>query len=135
MLNQNPITELQAMVFELIRYRFKQNPITGKEILRHIRVKGTGREKKGANLRSVINTLRDKGFAICAGSKGYYYPMNTGELDEYVDDFQSRIDQQQQACDALKTISQRGKDLAAAKKENTEKLKIDREKPDQQKML
>ena len=56
----------------------------------------------GANLRAVINALRDKEYPVCAGGRGYYYPQASDELQEYIDSFQNRIDQQQQACDNLK---------------------------------
>jgi biotin operon repressor len=85
----------------MITCRHKDKPIRGCELSTAIDIKDKD-GKEGANLRSVINSLRDKGFPICANGDGYYYPENPQELEEYIESFQRRIDQQQEACDNLK---------------------------------
>lgn len=91
----------QQRVLKVISQRSKNNPVTGKELMDYAQVFDKD-HKEGANMRSIINALRDKGYPICANSNGYYYPQNPGELKEYIEAFQNRIDQQQKACDVLK---------------------------------
>lgn len=100
-MNSYPLTQLQEDVLSLIRERKHDNPIAGHQIIKLAGV--IDKDKKtGANLRSVINSLRDKGYAICANGRGYYYPSSPQELEEYINNFQNRIDQQQQACNTLR---------------------------------
>lgn len=100
-MNQKPLTKLQRAVYQAIKDHAKYNPISSHDISEIVRIE-TRDGKAGANLRSVINILRDKGFAICANQSGYYYANSAEELRDYVSEFQARIDQQQEACDALK---------------------------------
>ena len=100
-INQNPLTALEEKVLEIVRQRHSGNEITGGQLSAMFEVKDRD-GKTGANMRSVINTLRDKGRVVCANSKGYYYPRNVEELSDYVDQFQNRIDEQQKACDIMK---------------------------------
>lgn len=100
-MNNRPLTETQSQVLTMISGRSKEHPITSHELITFLEIKDKD-GKVGANLRSVINTLRDKAFPICAGSNGYYYPQSPEELQEYVESFQRRIDSQQEACDTLK---------------------------------
>ena len=70
-MNTKPLTELQSMTYQIIKDHGRSNPIIGADIQRQINL--TDRDhKKGANLRSIINALRDKGYAICASDEGYY---------------------------------------------------------------
>lgn len=99
-MNNNPLTETQSRVLAIIAERSKANPVTGAQLSR---LAGMTEkiEKMGANLRSVVNTLRDKGYPICAGGEGYYYPQSPEELADYIASFNKRIEQQQSARDAL----------------------------------
>lgn len=96
-----PLTETQHKVLTMITGRPKNNPITGHELMTFLDIRDKN-GNVGANLRAVINALRDKEYPVCAGGRGYYYPQASDELQEYIDSFQNRIDQQQQACDNLK---------------------------------
>jgi biotin operon repressor len=96
-----PLTETQHKVLTMIKGRPKNHPITGHELMTFLDIRDKD-GKEGANLRAVVNALRDKGYPVCAGGRRYYYPQTPDELQEYVDSFQNRIDQQQQACDNLK---------------------------------
>jgi len=99
-MNNNPLTEMQSKVLTIIAERSKANPVTGAQLSRLAGITDKV-EKIGANLRSVVNTLRDKGYPICAGGEGYYYPQDPGELQDYIMSFNKRIEQQQRARDAL----------------------------------
>lgn len=100
-MNQRPLTTLQSAVYQILKNHVgKENPITGAEIQKQINLFDTD-HKKGANLRQIINTLRDKGYTICANENGYYYAKNKFELYEYIQEFQNRIDEQQAACNVL----------------------------------
>lgn len=100
-MNTRPLTDTQHRTLIMIKDRHKEHPITGSEIMVFLDIKDKD-NKAGANLRSIINALRDKGYPICACARGYYYPQNPDELREYIDQFQGRIDQQQTACNELK---------------------------------
>ena len=100
-MNNRPLTTIQNEVLLMITERPKSHPITSYELMTFLEIKDSNR-KTGANLRSVINTLRDKGYPICANGDGYYYPQSPEELLEYIESFQRRIDQQQEACNVLK---------------------------------
>lgn len=80
----------------------KADPVTGKEIANQIGLKPRSTGKEGADMRSVLNALRTKGYPICADGKGYWWPRDDHELSAYITSFQGRIDDQQKACDGLK---------------------------------
>jgi len=100
-MNSNPLTDIQRSVFDIIKTKTKANPITGLELTKAVKI-ADEKQKRGANMRSIINTLRDKGYPVCASSNGYYYPQSKQDLKEYIDEFQNRIFEQQKACDSLK---------------------------------
>jgi len=101
-MNNRPLTDTQQRVLTMIADREKNHPITSHELMVFLDIKDKD-GKVGANLRSVVNTLRDKGFPVCANGKGYYYPQTPEELQDYIESFQNRINQQQEACNNLKS--------------------------------
>lgn len=113
-MNNNPLTPLQEQVLGILRERFLGNEITGAELSRLLNVQDKD-GKAGANMRSVVNSLRDKGRVVCANSKGYYYPRSVEELTEYTAQFQNRIDEQQAACNILKQRVVQWHEINAAK--------------------
>lgn len=96
------LTELQRAALEILRARSVLNPITGKEVANMIGLKPRSTGKDGADMRSIINALRVKGFPVCATGNGYWWPRDRVELEGYINSFQGRIDDQQHACDGLK---------------------------------
>jgi len=122
MINQNPLTPLEAQVLEIVRERHSGNEITGGQLSAKLGVRDRD-GKTGANMRSVINTLRDKGRVVCANSRGYYYPRTVEELAEYVDQFQNRINEQQRACDIMKERVKQWFDISLAKIEQEKQKK------------
>lgn len=100
-MNNYPLTDLEAKALDIIKVRCYGKEVTGAQLSTLLGIKDKD-GKAGANMRSVINTLRDKGRVVCANSRGYYYPRTVEELAEYVDQFQNRIDEQQKACDIMK---------------------------------
>lgn len=99
-MNTRPLTDLQSQVLTMINVRSKENPITSHELMTFLEIKDKD-GKVGANLRSVINSIRDKGYPVCASNNGYYYPQSPEELQEYIESFKRRIEQQVIACEAL----------------------------------
>jgi hypothetical protein len=120
MINSNPLTSLEAQVLEIVRERYGGNEITGGQLSVKLGVRDRD-GKTGANMRSVINTLRDKGRVVCANSRGYYYPRNVEELADYVDQFQNRINEQQRACDIMKERVEQWFKINIAKNEKDKK--------------
>lgn len=94
-----------SKVLGIINKRGINNPIKNYELTTIFQLSEKD-HKAGANLRSVVNALRDKGYPVCANGEGYYYPQTPEELAEYIRSFQNRIDQQQEACNNLKTRHQ-----------------------------
>lgn len=90
------LTSLQEATLDQIARRRKGREITGAEVARAIRLTPRS-EKEGADMRSIIHALRLKGYPICANNKGYYWPETPTELDEYLEDFKARIEDQQKA--------------------------------------
>lgn len=99
-MNINQLTDAQSKVLDLIKQRTKENPITGAELTKTL-VIYDDIAKKGANMRSIINTLRDKNYPICANSNGYFYPQSKFDLEMYILEFRNRIKEQESACDSL----------------------------------
>jgi len=112
-MNNNPLTKLQEDVLAIIKDCHLGSEITGGQLSAKLGVKDRD-GKTGANMRSVVNSLRDKGRVICANSKGYYYPISVEELEEYAAQFQNRIDEQQAACNILKERSIQWREILAA---------------------
>lgn len=105
------LTHLQMQTLVVISGRGKENPITGKEIAKAVNLRARATGKDGADMRSIINALRTKGFPICADTNGYWYAKTSEELSAAIVKFQNRIDKEQQACDGLKkAFDQIGKD-------------------------
>lgn len=104
------LTNLQNSALDCIKKHFKEDPITGTNIANEIDLKERDKGKDGADMRSIINALRTKGNPVCANSRGYYWPRNYSELNEYISEFQNRINDQQKALDGLKIIAMKGCD-------------------------
>jgi len=121
-MNNNPLTDLEQKALDIIRERHAGKEVTGGQLSLILGVKDKD-GKAGANMRSVINTLRDKGKVVCANSRGYYYPRTVEELAEYVDQFQNRINEQQRACDIMKERVKQWFDINLAKIEQEKQKK------------
>lgn len=96
------LTELQRRVLEVIEIRKSDNPVTGKDIANVVGLKKRATGVDGADLRSIVNALRVKGYPVCASGKGYFWPRDRVELEAFTDSFQGRINDQQEACDGMK---------------------------------
>lgn len=121
-MNNNPLTDLEQKALDIIWERHAGKEVTGGQLSLILGVKDKD-GKAGANMRSVINTLRDKGKVVCANSRGYYYPRTVEELAEYVDQFQNRINEQQRACDIMKERVKQWFDINLAKIEQEKQKK------------
>jgi hypothetical protein len=96
------LTSLQLSVLGIVEMYTQEKPILGKDIANRIGLKDRDSNKEGADLRSIVNALRVKGYPICASSRGYYYPRNERELDEYIESLEGRIRAEQKAVDGLR---------------------------------
>lgn len=97
------LTELQKRTLDVVRFHDKASPITGKNVANAIGLKHRDTGKEGADLRSIVNALRHKGFPICASGRGYYYPRNREEIGEYTESLSGRIEKMQEALEGMKT--------------------------------
>ena len=96
----NDLTFLQEKVISIIRNATRSCPVTGKGIADALRIKEIP-SKEGANIRSIIHSLRIKGYPICASGRGYYWPKDNRELSAFIHSFQIRVLQEQRAVDGL----------------------------------
>jgi len=77
-------------------------PIAGLVLAKRIGLKARAAGIDGGDMRSIIHTLRVKGFPICAGGRGYYYAREEGELSKFIDRLQNRIISLEEALKGLK---------------------------------
>ena len=96
------LTDLQRRALTLVQVRPKGREITGKEIANLIGLRPRDTGKEGADLRSVVNALRKKGYPICANGSGYYYPETKKQIEEYIDSLRGRIRKEQEALDGIR---------------------------------
>lgn len=127
-MNTNPLTALEQKAIDIISNRFQGQEITGRQLSAMLGVKDN-QGKAGANMRSIINSLRDKGRVVCANSRGYYYPRGPEELTEYCDQFQNRINEQQRACDIMKARCKQWFDL------KLQEIEEEKRKPEQNQLF
>lgn len=74
------LTEEEREVLDVIVKHTKDRKIKDPQIRRQVQVHDPDHEKPGAGLRRVINSLRQKGFAICSDTGGYWYAQSKQEL-------------------------------------------------------
>lgn len=96
------LTDLQSLTLEEVKKHTKSAPVTGTVVANRIGLKERETGKDGADMRSIINALRVKGYPVCAYGAGYYWPASREELREYIDSFEGRINDQQKAVDGMK---------------------------------
>lgn len=96
------LTRLQEDALTTIMERRRGNPITGKEVASAIGLKPRATGMDGADLRSIVNALRCKGYPICACNDGYYWPGSDADLTAYLDIFQGRIADQAKALAGMR---------------------------------
>lgn len=92
------LTLKESLVFSFIRNRRVEQPISSPEIEPHVSM-------AGSQIRKVVNGLRKKGLPINANAQGYYMAETPSELSGYVNSFDSRIKEQQEACAGLAGIT------------------------------
>ncbi len=96
------LTILQQKIIEEIRQHSRQDAISGAKLAMAAGLKERPGGKFGADIRSIVNAVRVKGYPVCANGVGYWWPKDEFELSKYVVDFQRRIDKQQEAVDGMK---------------------------------
>jgi len=75
------LTKDEKIVLEIIKRHNRDNKIFD-GLIRFEVVVVDPLGKKGAGIRRVINSLRQKGYAICSDSNGYWYAQSKTELLE-----------------------------------------------------
>lgn len=107
------LTNLQEQAMMEIEKHGKENPITGRDLANRIGLKPRQTGKEGADMRSIINALRMKGYPICASGGGYWWPKSRMELSAYIASFEGRVLQQERALSGLKVgFSKVGMEIA-----------------------
>lgn len=96
------LTQLQRDTLDVIIRHPKSNPITGKNVANRIGLKERDTGKEGADMRSIINALRKKGYPICAGGRGYYYADHWSEVIEYAQSLKGRIEKMEESVAGLR---------------------------------
>ena len=91
-----------AVLKILIADTTAHSPLTGFAIAKRIGLKERRSGIEGAGMRSIINTLRVKGFPVCANGRGYFYAHTDAELSTFVNRLQNRIMTQEAALKGLK---------------------------------
>ena len=83
------LNQQEKTVLEVIKNHTKDSKIFDGAIRRAVRTTDPA-EKPGAGLRRIINSLRQKGFAICSDTRGYWYAQSKGELLENAEALRGR---------------------------------------------
>lgn len=96
------LTDLQRAALDQITDRGATTPITGKEIANKIGLKPRDTGKEGADLRSIIHALRVKGYPICGGTKGYWWPKTKEEVQESIESMEGRAREILEAVEGLR---------------------------------
>jgi hypothetical protein len=96
------LTSLQHQALKILVHDTSESqPITGTNLAKRLNLKQqTGAE--GANLRSIIHTIRVKGFPICATGRGYFYARTNEQLSKFITRLQNRLMSQEEALSGLK---------------------------------
>lgn len=95
------VTELQAQVLREVWKHSSREPITNKQLATRLNFKPRDTGKEGADMRSIMNALRVKGFPVCASGKGYWYAENDHELSKYIGELTGRIKSIEEAVEGL----------------------------------
>lgn len=110
------ITQEEKAVLDVIMKHTSENKIFDGQIRYEVRVSDPDSKKKGAGLRRVINSLRQKGYPICSDVGGYWYAQSKEELEENYNALKGR------ACKILEAAS--GMKLAIDKYEEIKSNKL-----------
>lgn len=105
-----PLTSNEQLLLVTVGSHHKGDEITGAKIANSIGLKQRSTGKEGADLRSLINSVRRKGYPVCANGRGYYWPKNQDEIMDYQQSLQERIHRMQEAYDGIEhalEVSQR----------------------------
>lgn len=97
----NPLTTTEQLLLMEVGKHSKGNEITGAKIANAIGLKQRQTGKEGADLRSLINSVRRKGYPVCANGKGYYWPANQTEIMDYQESLQNRLEKIKEAYDGI----------------------------------
>jgi len=96
-----PLTSIEELLLLEVSNHRKGSEITGAKMANSIGLKLRLTGKEGADLRSIINSVRRKGYPVCAGGKGYYWPANQDEIMDYQQSLKYRIEKMQEAYDGI----------------------------------
>jgi hypothetical protein len=95
------LTTTEQLVLVTISTHSKGNEITGTKVANSVGLKPRDTGKEGADLRSIINALRRKGYPVCANGKGYFWPKNQDEILDYQESLSKRLDKIKEAYDGI----------------------------------
>lgn len=91
---KKPIAQFDPRLEEIciinIENATKENPVKAKT-LRQLYGDQTKEWVHVRRVQEAVQSLRMRGFPICANGEGYYWPGSNAELDKYIDGIKSRI--------------------------------------------
>ena len=79
-----------------------KEPLTGTAIAKRIGLKERKAGVQGADMRSIIHSLRVKGYPVCANGRGYFYARTQEELSKFIMSMEGRLLKQEEAIKGLK---------------------------------
>lgn len=100
------LTSTEQLVLIEIGTHYKGNEVTGTKVANAIGLKPRDTGKEGADLRSIVNALRRKGYPVCANGRGYFWPRNQTEILDYQESLQKRLAKIQEAYDGIELALQ-----------------------------
>jgi len=95
------LNNIESLTIKVIRQHWGGNEITGKTLAHTIGLKQRDSGKEGADIRSIINSIRRKGIPVCANGKGYYYPRNLEEIHKYKKSLEGRLRKAREALEGI----------------------------------
>lgn len=84
--------ELKNFIKNLIKRYTKSKPISNTKILENIKVNFPKVKMSTADVRIIINSLRQEEVPIIADSRGYFYSEDREEVVAHAQSLQNRID-------------------------------------------
>lgn len=100
------LTSTEQLVLVTIGQHRKGNEITGTKVANSVGLKQRTTGKEGADLRGIINSLRRKGYPVCANGRGYFWPQDQTEILDYQESLLKRLEKIREAYDGIELAMQ-----------------------------
>ena len=87
--NKNTLNIEESNVLDIIARHDWDHKVKAKQIAYQVTTEDPA-GKPGAGLRRIVNSLRQKGYAICSDSQGYWYAKGKSELMDNIEALRGR---------------------------------------------